>query len=109
MLVLFNQVEGIYLLTSKTLQRERTVFLSMLLGVVENKLVLRSYVLPTKSSGQVNILLLSTVEILGVRMGDGKKKPAIGKLYDFTKAGMDVWNIELVLRILAKPNQIPGF
>ena len=57
----------------------------------ENTLVLYSYVFPTKSSDQHNALLLSTVElILGVTIGDGKKKPAICKLYDFTKAGTDV-------------------
>ena len=50
----------------------------------ENKLVLHSYVFPTKSSRQRNVLLLSTVElILGVKNDDGKKKPAICKLYDF--------------------------
>ena len=39
----------------------------------KNKLVLHSYVFPTKSSGQRNILLLSTVElILGVTIDDGK-------------------------------------
>ena len=53
--------------------------------------MLHSYVFPTKSSGQRNVLLLSTVElILGVTTDDGKKKPAICKLYDFTKAGMNV-------------------
>ena len=57
----------------------------------ENRLVLYSYVFPTKSSGQRSVLLLSTVElILGVRLDDDKNKPAICKLYDFTKAGMDV-------------------
>ena len=41
----------------------------------ENKLVLHSYVFPTKSSGQCNVLLLSTVElILGVTIDDGKKE-----------------------------------
>ena len=57
----------------------------------ENKLVLHSYVFTTKSSGQRNVLLLSTVElILGVTTDDGKKKPTICKLCDLTKAGMDV-------------------
>ena len=41
----------------------------------ENKLVLYSYLFPTKSSGQRNVFLRSTVElILGVTIGDGKKK-----------------------------------
>ena len=49
------------------------------------------YVFSTKSSGQRNVLLLSTVEpLLGVKIDDGKNKPAICKLYDFTKAGIDV-------------------
>ena len=57
----------------------------------ENKLVLHSHVVPTKSSGKRNVLLLSAVQpILGVTKDDGKKKPAIYKLYDFTKDGTDV-------------------
>ena len=57
----------------------------------EIKLVLDSFVFLTKSSGQRKVLLLSTVElILGITIDDGKKKPAICKLSDFTKAGMDV-------------------
>ena len=57
----------------------------------ENKLGLHSYVFPTKSSGHRNVLLLSTVELIrGVTIDDGKKKPALCKLYDFTKAGTDV-------------------
>ena len=55
------------------------------------KLALHSYVFPTKSSGQRNVLLLSTVQlILGVTIDYGKKKLAICKLYDSTKVGMDV-------------------
>ena len=54
--------------------------------------MLHSYVFPTNSSGQRNVLFLSTVELIfGVTIDDGKKKPAICKLvYDFTKAGTDV-------------------
>ena len=53
--------------------------------------MLHFYVFPIKSSGQRKILLLSTKElILEVTIDDGKKKPAICKLYYFTKAGMDV-------------------
>ena len=38
----------------------------------ENKLVLHSHVFPTRSSGQRNVLLLSTIElILGVTIDDG--------------------------------------
>ena len=53
-------------------------------------IVLSSYVVGT-SKGMKNILVLSTVEPLqGVTKDDGKKKPAIFKLYDFTKGGTDV-------------------
>ena len=49
--------------------------------------MLYSYVFPTRSSGQRNVLLLSTVElILGVTIDDGKEKLSICKLYDFIKA-----------------------
>ena len=42
----------------------------------ENKLVLHSYVFPTKSFGQRNVLLLSTVElILGVKSMMVKRNP----------------------------------
>ena len=66
---------------------------------LENKLVLHSYVFPTKSSGQRNVLLPSTAQrILEVTIDDGKKKPAICKLYsyDFTKAGTDVMEHRIV-------------
>ena len=57
----------------------------------ENKLVLHSYRFPTKSSGQRNVLLLLTVElILGVAIDDGKKKLAKCKLYDFAKADTEL-------------------
>ena len=58
----------------------------------ENRLVLHSYLFPAKSSGQRNVLLLSTVElILGVKIDDGKKNHYMQTImYDFTKAGMDV-------------------
>ena len=53
--------------------------------------MLHSYVFPTKSSGQRNVLLPLTVKlILGVTIDDGKTKPAMYQLYDFTKAGTDV-------------------
>ena len=55
----------------------------------ENKLVFHSYV-SYKELWQRNVLLLSAELILGVTIDDSKKKPAICKLYDFTKAGMDV-------------------
>ena len=53
--------------------------------------MLHSYIFPAKSSGQHNVLLHSIEQlILGVAIHDGKKKPAICKLYDFTKAGTDM-------------------
>ena len=53
-------------------------------------LVLTSYVVRS-SNGLKNELLLSTVQPLkGGTSEDGKKKPSILKLYDFTKGGTDV-------------------
>ena len=53
-------------------------------------LVLSSYVVST-SKGMKNVLMLSMVQPLtSVAKGDGKKKPAIYKLYDFTRGGTDV-------------------
>ena len=57
------------------------------------EMTLNSYVVPTKSKGNKNVLLLSTVSpiILGVTKDDGVRKPAIYyKLYDFTKGGTDI-------------------
>ena len=52
---------------------------------------LTSYVVNTKSKGKKNILVLSTMPpLLGVTKDDGKDKPAIIKLYDFTKIGTDI-------------------
>lgn len=52
---------------------------------------LHSYVVKTKSSGARNVLLLTTMKpILAVTKDDGKQKPAIYKLYDFTKGGTDI-------------------
>ena len=45
-----------------------------------------SYAVHTKSKGPKNVMLLSTVQpYLGVTKDDGKKKPSIYKVYDFTK------------------------
>lgn len=53
-------------------------------------LSLSSYVVKT-SKGKKNVLMLSTVEpILGVTSDDNKVKPALYKLYDFTKGGTDI-------------------
>ena len=77
----------------------------------ENRLVLHSYVFPTKSSGQRKVLLLSTVElILGVTIDDGKKKPAICKLLWYKillKLTRMWWNIELVPRYTCKVKSNP--
>ena len=52
--------------------------------------IFESYVVKT-SKGKKNVLILSTVElILGVTKDDDKKKPAVFKLYDFTKGGTDI-------------------
>ena len=49
-----------------------------------------SYVVKT-SSGKRNILMLSTLRpLLFTTKDDGKKKPALYKLYDFTERGTDV-------------------
>ena len=53
-------------------------------------LSLTSYISKT-SKGKKNVLVLtSTRPLQGVTKDDGKKKPAIIKLYDFTKGGTDV-------------------
>ena len=57
----------------------------------EKKIVLNSWTTKTKSSGLKNVLLLSTVSPLhGITKDDNKKKPAIYKVYDFTKGGTDI-------------------
>ena len=49
-----------------------------------------SYVVKT-SKGKKNVLMLSTIEpIIGTTIDDEKKKPALYKLYDFTKGGTDI-------------------
>ena len=51
---------------------------------------LNSYIVSTKSSGKRNVLMLSTLNhILGIAK-DFKAKPALYKLYDFTKGGTDI-------------------
>lgn len=48
--------------------------------------VLTSYAVKTKSKGLKNVLIMSTIPpIMGITKDDLKFKPAIGKLYDFTK------------------------
>ena len=54
-------------------------------------LYLTSYAVRTKSKGKKNILVLSTMRSLpGGTRDDGYHKPAIIKLYDFTKGGTDI-------------------
>ena len=63
------------------------------------------YVVHTKSSGEDNVLRLSTLNpILGLTKDDGKSKPAIIESYDFTKGGTDV-----VDQIIGKHNVKPKF
>ena len=51
---------------------------------------LTSYVVKT-SNGKKNVMALSTMSsLLGNITDDNKRKPAILKLYDFTKGGTDV-------------------
>ena len=52
---------------------------------------LHSYVVKTKSSGKRNALLLSLVPpLLATTKDDNKSKPAIYKLYDFSKSETDI-------------------
>ena len=54
-------------------------------------LFLNSYTVKTKSKGKRNVLLLRTMRPLHKKTKDDKKeKPAIYKLYDFTKGGTDI-------------------
>ena len=54
-------------------------------------LALMSYNVKTKSKGKKNVLMLTTMRpCLGVTKDDGKEKPALYKLYDFTKGGTDI-------------------
>ena len=52
----------------------------------KQKMTLTSYVVPTKSKGMKNVVVLSSQQpILGVTMDDEKYKPQIIKFYDFSK------------------------
>ena len=58
-----------------------------------NKMSLHSYVVNTKSKCKKNVLALaSTPPLLGTTIDDNKNKPALLKLYDFTKGGADIVN-----------------
>lgn len=55
------------------------------------KLSLHSYVVNTKSKGKKNVLALTTLcPLIATTVDDQKNKPAILKLYDFTKGGTDI-------------------
>ena len=57
----------------------------------DKQLALCSYTVKTKSKGLKNVLLLTTMRpLMGVTKDDDHKKPAIYKLYDFTKGGTDI-------------------
>ena len=54
-------------------------------------LVICSYTVNPKSSTKKNCLLLSSMRpLMGITSDDKKQKPALFKLYDFTKGGTDV-------------------
>ena len=56
----------------------------------KQKISLTSYVVPSKSKGRKNVIVLSSQEpYLGV-IKDEKAKPQIIKFYDFTKGGTDI-------------------
>ncbi|CAH1252394.1 PGBD4 [Branchiostoma lanceolatum] len=57
----------------------------------EKRMSLHSYVVKKKDTGLRNVLMLSTMPpLLGVTKDDKNSKPAIYKLYDFTKGGTDI-------------------
>ena len=50
-----------------------------------------TYTGKSKSKGKKNVLMLTTLLPLnGKTKDDGKQKPALPKLYDFTKGGTDI-------------------
>ena len=61
----------------------------------KSRLYLTEYTVTPKSSGRRNIVMMSTLPpYLGVTK-DSKKKPAISKLYDYTKGGVDIFDQRL--------------
>ena len=69
----------------------------------ENKLLLHFYVFSTKSSGQRNVLLLSTVKlILRVKLMMVKTNPLYASYMILLKLAWMWWNIELVPRYTCK-------
>lgn len=64
---------------------------AVLWETTQEKLSLHSYVVKSKRSGEKNILVLSTlISLLAMTNKDSNRKPAIFKLYDFTKEGSNV-------------------
>ena len=60
-------------------------------NAANKKMSLHSYVVKTKSNGMKNVLLLSTFPtLMGVTKDENRKKPAIYKMYDYSKGGTDV-------------------
>ena len=56
----------------------------------EKNINLNSFIVNSKTTGKRNILILSTMQpIFGISK-DQKKKPALYKLYDYTKGGTDI-------------------
>ena len=94
---LFNQTEEGWIPSEIKDMSERELFsYQFFWESIENKLMLHSYVVSTKNSGKRNVLLLSTAPAyLSITKDDGKKKPAIYKLYDFTKGGTDVMDRQI--------------
>ena len=57
----------------------------------DKNLCLNIYTVKTKSTGMKNVFMLSTLQPLkGITKDDQKEKPALYKLYDFTKGGTDI-------------------
>ena len=57
----------------------------------EGSLIFGSYVVGSATKKKKNVILLTTMKpLLGVTVDDGKCKPAIYKLYDFTKGRTDI-------------------
>ena len=57
---------------------------------IDGPVCISSYVVST-SKGKKNVVMLTTTHpLLGTTKDDGKEKPALYKLYDFTKGGTDI-------------------
>ena len=57
----------------------------------DKNLCFNTYTVKTKSTGLKNVFMLSTLRPLkGITKDDQKEKPALYKLYDFTKGGTDI-------------------